>query len=98
MTSLRMRFLVVAACGALVLLTGGPAWAQQAFSDDPLVAGVTPIRAVHIMELRARIDALRQLAAVGPFAWTDPAIIAGVTTVRAVHLQELRNALTGAAS
>ena len=29
------------------------------FTDDPIRPGVTPVRAVHFTELRARIDALR---------------------------------------
>ena len=31
------------------------------FTDDPPVSGVTPIKAVHFMELRARIDAQRRV-------------------------------------
>ena len=63
------------------------------FTDDPLVAGVTPVRAVHFTELRARIDALRATAGLGRFRWTDPAPMAGVTRVRLVHLLELRDGL-----
>ena len=66
------------------------------FTDDPIVAGVTPVRAVHFTELRARIDALRSAAALGRFAWTDPVLRAGVTPVRLVHLLELREALGAA--
>ena len=66
------------------------------FTDDPIVAGVTPVRAVHFTELRTRIDALRSAAALGRFAWTDPALRAGVTPVRLVHLLELREALGAA--
>lgn len=51
--------------------------------------GATPIRAVHIMELRARIDAL--LAS--PFPWTDDPIIPRTTEVRWIHFSELRMAL-----
>ena len=66
------------------------------FTDDPLVPGVTPIRAVHFTELRARIDARRQAAELGPFRWTDPVLRARVTPVRLVHLLELREALAEA--
>ena len=72
-----------------VVVTGG-------FTDDPIVPGVTPVRAVHFTELRTRIDALRSAAALGRFAWTDPALRAGVTPVRLVHLLELREALGAA--
>ena len=69
---------------------------RSPFTDDPIVAGVTPVRAVHFTELRARIDALRSAAALGRFAWTDPVLRAGVTPVRLVHLLELREALGAA--
>ncbi len=66
------------------------------FTDDPLLPGVTPVRAIHFAELRARIDALREAAGLGGFAWTDPVLTAGVTPVRLVHLLELRSALAEA--
>ena len=66
------------------------------FTDDPIVAGVTPVRAVHFTELRAHIDALREAAGLGRFRWTDPVLRAGVTPVRLVHLLELREALGAA--
>lgn len=59
------------------------------FTDDPLVSNVTPLRAVHVMELRARIDALL----LGTYAWTDHPIVAGTTAVRWLHVSELRAAL-----
>ena len=64
------------------------------FTDDPIVPGVTPVRAVHFTELRARIDVLRQEAGLAPFRWTDPVLRTGVTPVRLGHLLELRAALT----
>lgn len=66
------------------------------FTDSPLVAGETPLRAVHITELRSRIDALRQGLGLTPFSWTDPALAANSTTLRAVHVVELRAALVEA--
>ena len=63
------------------------------FTDEPIRPGVTPVRAVHFMELRTRIDALRPEAGLGPFRWTDPELRAGLTPVRLVHLLELREAL-----
>ena len=70
--------------------------AAGGFTDDPLRPGVTPVRAVHFTELRARIDALREAAGLGRFRWTDPALRAGATPVRLVHLLELREALGAA--
>ena len=66
------------------------------FTDDPLVPGVTPIRAVHFTELRTRIDAVRAAAGLGRFAWTDPVLRAGVTRVRLVHLLQMRSVLAAA--
>ena len=66
------------------------------FSDDPIVPGVTPVRAVHFAELRARIDALRAAAGLARFGWTDSVLTAGATSVRRGHLLELRRALAAA--
>ena len=63
------------------------------FTDEPIRPGVTPVRAVHFMELRTRIDVLRQEVGLGPFRWTDPELRAGLTPVRLVHLLDLREAL-----
>lgn len=67
-----------------------------AFIDDPLVPGVTPVKAVHFQELRTRIDALRVRAGLTGFAWTDRVLTPGATPVRRVHLTELRTALRAA--
>lgn len=63
------------------------------FTDDPIRPGVTPVRAVHFMELRARIDVLRREAGLARFGWTDPELQTGVTPVRLAHVLELRSAL-----
>ena len=68
------------------------------FTDDPLVPGVTPIKAVHFTELRMRIDALRSTGNLARFSWTDPVLRPGVTRVRRVHVLELRQALAEAYS
>ena len=69
---------------------------QAAFTDDPIVPGVTPVRAVHFTELRERIDLLRSAAGLRPFSWTDPILTTGLTPVRLTHLLELRGALAAA--
>ncbi len=66
------------------------------FTDEGIRPGVTPVRAIHFMELRARIDLLRGAAGLGRQRWTDPVLQAGVTPVRLVHLTELRSALEAA--
>ena len=69
------------------------AWALATFTDDPLVPGVTPVRAAHLLALRSRIDGLRRRAGLPAFGWTDAQVVPGVTPARAVHLTELRSAL-----
>lgn len=62
------------------------------FTDDPLSRGVSFVKAVHITELRSRIDALRGTVSLAPFEWTDTALGAG-TAIKAIHPTELRTAL-----
>ena len=66
------------------------------FTDHPIEGGVTPVRAIHFLELRARIDTLRMAAGRERFGWTDAVLVPGVTPVRGVHLTELRAALAEA--
>ena len=73
-----------------------PTGGVNGFTDDPLVPGVTPVKAVHFRELRTRIDALRTGAGLSAYAWTDPALTPGLSRVRSVHLTELRTALDAA--
>ena len=62
---------------------------MAAFTDDPLEPNVTAIRAVYVMELRARIDTLL----VGTYTWTDHPIIAGTTVFRWLYVSEMQEAL-----
>lgn len=61
------------------------------FTDDPIAARVTVIRAVHMLELRAAVNAVRALAGLPPYAFTDAAR-PGVP-LKAVHVEELRRAV-----
>jgi hypothetical protein len=63
------------------------------FTDSPLTATVTTIKAVHIRELRDRIDVQRIRFGLAPFAWTDPTLTAGSTVIKAQHVLDLRTAL-----
>jgi len=63
-----------------------------AFSDDPLVAGTTLVKAAHLNELRAAVNALRAIQALPPAVFTDGSL-AG-QPIRAMHLQELRSAVS----
>ena len=67
-----------------------------AFADHPIAGGVTPVKAIHFRELRARIDALRTGAGLPAFPWTDTTLVPGVTPIKGVHLTELRTALAEA--
>ncbi len=64
-----------------------------AFTDHPLRPGATPVRAVHLLELRARTDGVRERLGLPAFGWTDPILTPRATPVRRVHLTELRAAL-----
>ena len=68
------------------------------FTDDPVVAQATPIRAVHISQLRTAIDAVRLLAGLSQGAWTDSALVPGATLVGKIHVEELRSRLSAALS
>ena len=79
--SVRVRLLSL----LLVAWWASPAFGQTfTFTDDPLVSGVTPIRAVHLEELRAAINTLRVDHGLSAASFTDAAIGAGATNVRAL--------------
>lgn len=61
----------------------------MAFTDDPAVAGATVIKALHITELRAAIDAFRAAAGLGAASYTNSAIASG-DPIRAVDWSEMR--------
>jgi hypothetical protein len=63
-----------------------------AFTDDPLLSGITPIKTLHILELRTAINAARVMRGLLPVVFTDPALAAG-QAIKAVHISELRAAL-----
>ena len=62
------------------------------FTDDPLVAQVTTIKASHITELRTAVNAVRILAALGASTFTDPMLDTSVL-MSTSHMSELRAAL-----
>jgi hypothetical protein len=65
------------------------------FSDDPLVALSTPVRATHVLQLRDAINNRRVNRGLAAFTFSDPAPAVGVP-IRAAHLTELRSALAAA--
>jgi hypothetical protein len=66
------------------------------FTDDPLGATATPVKAIHITELRKRINEMRVRWGLLAATWTDPTIVPGTTLIKAVHLTEMRAALNAA--
>jgi murein DD-endopeptidase MepM/ murein hydrolase activator NlpD len=66
------------------------------FTDTALIPGATAIRAVHVAELRARIDAIRGHLGLAGYPWTDAPLTANTTVIKAVHMTELRAALAEA--
>ena len=58
-----------------------------------LTPGVTPIRRVHLTELRAALAELYRAAGRAAPTYTDPVVTAGATATRATHLMELRAAV-----
>lgn len=65
------------------------------YTDDPIIAGVTAIKAVHVTELRAAVDAVRTLAGLGGFSFTDASLETGAP-VKSAHVIDLRAALDAA--
>ncbi|HYS55244.1 MAG TPA: hypothetical protein VER58_15915 [Thermoanaerobaculia bacterium] len=66
------------------------------FSDDPIAAGVTMIRADHVNEMRTAANLVNTLAGLPQSMWTDSPIMPGVTLVRAGHILELRSSVFAA--
>ena len=64
------------------------------FTDDPLLVSTTPVKAVHLAQLRDAVTAVRALADMAPVIFID-ASSPGVT-VKAGHISQLRGALDSA--
>jgi len=71
------------------LITSPP----PSFTDDPLQPRTTPVKMVHVTELRQAVNALRARTGLAAAIWTDATMTTGVTPAKAVHLTELRTAL-----
>jgi hypothetical protein len=92
-----VRIDLVQTSGGTAFRNNAFAYLPTAFTDDPLVAGVTMARAQHIIELRQAIDALRLVAGLAPAPWTDTVLLPTSTIIKPVHIQELRSYLEEAA-
>ena len=58
-----------------------------------LTPGVTPIRRVHLTELRVALDEAYAAAGRPAPDYTDPMVTAGETVIKASHVMELRAAV-----
>lgn len=67
------------------------------FTDDPLIASATAIKATHMNELRLAVNALRATAGLGSMSFSAPVPAAG-TVARSATIQELRAAADQARS
>jgi hypothetical protein len=63
------------------------------FTDDPLQAGVTTVRALHVLELRQAVNNVRLAAGLPPAEWADLALTSDSTPLQAAHVIELRTRL-----
>jgi len=66
------------------------------FTDDPVVAGSTVIKAVHLTQLRTAVDAVRAAAGMANATYTN--VINAGALIKAVDVTELRSNLDAARS
>lgn len=64
-----------------------------AWTDDPLVAGETPIKAIHMQELQSRVNTLYSFYGLGTYSFTT--ITAGTTSLAGwtTHVNQIRTAI-----
>ena len=62
------------------------------FTDGTLLPHVTPVKRIHLTELRSAADAVRAISGLGAASWAE----ANPQTVRAAHIVELRTAINEA--
>jgi hypothetical protein len=72
---------------------GGRTW-----TDGTITSGSTPIRKIHMDELREETNYYRNCRGLTDFSFTDPTITAGVTLIRKTHIDEIRQAIEEAAN
>ncbi|HEX7957528.1 MAG TPA: hypothetical protein VF508_11330, partial [Pyrinomonadaceae bacterium] len=65
-----------------------------AFTNEPLVPNVTPIKAAHLTELRRAVRAVRTLAAKGAPAWNYPDPVSSPGQRRAIYLEDVTDLRT----
>ena len=83
-----------ASSAAATLVVHGGGATTPTFADDTVLPHVTPLRALHVIQLRNRIDELLVRFGLAAMSWTDSRLSSTATIVRAAHLAEMRSALT----
>ena len=63
------------------------------WTDATITPEVTPVKAVHLTELRTALNEAYRAANRDVPAYTDPVITPRVTPIRLVHMTELRKAV-----
>jgi hypothetical protein len=71
-----------------------PSLYDAIYSDVPLQARTTIVKAQHIYELRDAVNGVRESAGLSYASWTDPDLSGAF--IKVVHIQELRDYLTPA--
>ena len=61
--------------------------------DLALTTTVTPVRRIHVIELRTALDEAYQATGLPLPMYTDQNVTVGETLIRAIHLEELRAAV-----
>ena len=61
------------------------------YTDPAITAFSTPVRRIHVIDLRNALDPARATLGLLPLSYTDTTITINTTTIKAAHLQELRN-------
>lgn len=92
-TTYLYRVRAVSAANDLSPLSTLDAATTVMFTDEPLVAGVTVVKALHFTELRTAVNAMRTAA--GQATSTDPTIATGLP-IMVTHIQNLRADLAAA--
>jgi hypothetical protein len=63
------------------------------FTDNFLVPGLTVVKAIHITEMRSRVDLIRMARGLGQYQYANPTVSVGTTVILALHINDLRTAL-----
>jgi uncharacterized repeat protein (TIGR01451 family) len=62
-----------------------------AFTDDPITAGITPVKAIHLEELRSAINAVRATANLAAISFSN-SVLTGLPVTKN-HVTEVRDAI-----